>query len=77
MYVVAAWRKLINFNKTLTYVKWIEGYVIKPWEMAVSQGFSDVWVYVDFEQKNADDIKGKETLNFVLNKYSENIVFFT
>ena len=28
------------FNKILTYVKWIEGYVIKPWEMVVSQGFA-------------------------------------
>ena len=31
--------KIININKTLTYVKWIVGCVMKPWEMAVFQGF--------------------------------------
>lgn len=30
---------LFCFNKTLTYVKWIVGCVMKPWEMAVFQGF--------------------------------------
>ena len=33
------------FNKTLTYVKWIKGCTIKPWEMAVSQGFLYGWDY--------------------------------